>query len=321
MPKRSNLAGDARLYLSKNEMLDFQLGRTLSYQHYEGATNGEVARFGNLFRQRGGTRQAWVNTWCELGRQCRSAAEQAQSDRRVQTAKSLFLRAYNYLRAAEFFFNRVEAGAQAQRDLFDESVACFDAGIALTRYPPEKISIPYEGKVTLPGYFFKAHDDDVPRPTLIISGGGDGAGEEIYFIASVPDALERGLNVLLFHGPGQRGVMHQDARCVFRHDSEVWISKIVDYALSRGDVDPQKLALYGLSFGGYLTPRAAAHDARIKALIPNAPIRDFSSLFSNALRDQLPAYLRWLSVKTVIPLLEPAHAEYAGAGHVLADGH
>ena len=49
---------------------------------------------------------------------------------------------------------------------------------------------------------------------------------------------------------------------------------MIDYALSRGDVDPQRLALYGISYGGYFAPRAAAHDRRIKALVANSPIPD-----------------------------------------------
>src|SRR5918993_167606 len=49
---------------------------------------------------------------------------------------------------------------------------------------------------------------------------------------------------------------------------------MINYVLSRGDVDPQRLALYGISFGGYFASRAAAHDQRINALVANSPIPD-----------------------------------------------
>jgi pimeloyl-ACP methyl ester carboxylesterase len=52
---------------------------------------------------------------------------------------------------------------------------------------------------------------------------------------------------------------------------------MIEYALSRGDVDPQRLAVYGISFGGYFASRAAAHDRRIKALVANSPIPDLHS--------------------------------------------
>jgi pimeloyl-ACP methyl ester carboxylesterase len=41
----------------------------------------------------------------------------------------------------------------------------------------------------------------------------------------------------------------------------------VDYAVSRPDVDPARIALVGWSFGGYLAPRAAAVEHRIAACI------------------------------------------------------
>src|SRR5215207_9205050 len=49
---------------------------------------------------------------------------------------------------------------------------------------------------------------------------------------------------------------------------------MIDYVLSRREVDPQRLGLYGISFGGYFASRAAAHDRRIKALVANSPIPD-----------------------------------------------
>ena len=45
---------------------------------------------------------------------------------------------------------------------------------------------------------------------------------------------------------------------VLRPDWEAVITPVVDYALTRPDVDPARIALIGLSLGGYLAPRAAA---------------------------------------------------------------
>lgn len=59
----------------------------------------------------------------------------------------------------------------------------------------------------MPGFFFKVAADDSPRPTILIVGGGDAYGEEAYLMAGVPLALERGMNALVFHGPGQRGLL------------------------------------------------------------------------------------------------------------------
>ena len=95
------------------------------------------------------------------------------------------------------------------------------------------------------------------------------------FFLGGKEALDHGYNVLVFHGPGQRGALHENERLVFRQDYEVPLKAVVDYALSRVDVDQERLALYGLSLGGYFVPRAPATDKRIRALIANSPIMDF----------------------------------------------
>jgi len=103
--------------------------------------------------------------------------------------------------------------------------------------------------------------------------GFDGTAEELYFQTGAA-ALERGWNVLLAEGPGQTGFLRFHPRVSFRPDYEAPVGAIINYVLSRGDVDPQWLALYGISYGGYFASRAAAHDDPIKALVANSPITD-----------------------------------------------
>ncbi len=48
----------------------------------------------------------------------------------------------------------------------------------------------------------------------------------------------------------------------FRPDWEKVITPVIDYALTRLDVDPRRVAVLGISQGGYWVPRAAAFDKR-----------------------------------------------------------
>ena len=63
-----------------------------------------------------------------------------------------------------------------------------------------------------------------------------------------------------------------DHSLTYRPDWEVPTRYAVDYVLSRSDVDPKRLALSGLSMGGYFAPRAVAYEKRITALIANSLI-------------------------------------------------
>jgi hypothetical protein len=61
-----------------------------------------------------------------------------------------------------------------------------------------------------------------------------------------------------------------------RADAEAPMRAVVDFALTFPEVDAQRLAVYGISGGGYLAPRAAAFDPRIKALVVNTILLNFT---------------------------------------------
>ncbi|MCK9910570.1 alpha/beta fold hydrolase, partial [Microbacteriaceae bacterium K1510] len=103
--------------------------------------------------------------------------------------------------------------------------------------------------------------------TLLINGGFDSTGEELY-LQVVASALQRGYNCLTFEGPGQ-GAVIREQHIPFRHDWEKVVTPMVDYLESRPEVDPKRIALMGISLGGYLAPRAAAFEHRLAACIAN----------------------------------------------------
>jgi hypothetical protein len=181
------------------------------------------------------------------------------------------LRASNYYRSAEFFLHtdpddpRIIETWKNSRDCFLEFAALSDGLI-------KPVEIPFEG-TTLPGYFCLVDDSPIMRPLLIIQTGFDGTAEELY-IQIAGAALKRGFNCLIFEGPGQGRVIREQY-IPFRPNWETVVTPVVDFALEHPEVDAEQMALMGISFGGYLAPRAMAFEHRIKICIANGGIYDF----------------------------------------------
>jgi len=281
--------------------------RTMSYQVYGGASTGEVLRVVGELDKRGNTRENWITLWTEQGKHCEKLADEAMRKGQTTTARNAYLRAYNYLRAAEYYYASAEV--KEHLDFYLQGVACFDNAASLFDFPVDKIEIPYKDGVTLPGYFVSPANDGRERPTVIICGGGDSYGEESYFTAGVPEALARGLNVVLFHGPGQRGVWLRHPDQVFQPDYEKPITAVVDYAVKRKEVDAERVALYGYSLGGYFTPRAAAFEPRIRALVANAPIYNFHDFILGGVVGFLPRYAKKIAQHVIEGMPEAMWAE------------
>jgi len=67
------------------------------------------------------------------------------------------------------------------------------------------------------------------------------------------------------------------AGLTFRPDWEQVVTPVVDYALTLPEVDRERIALMGISLGGYLAPRAAAYEKRLSALIANDGVYDYGA--------------------------------------------
>ncbi len=74
--------------------------------------------------------------------------------------------------------------------------------------------------------------------------------------------LRRGLATFSFDGPGQGETWSQIGMIV---DYERATSAVIDYLEKQPAVDASRLGVFGPSMGGYLAPRSAAQDERIKA--------------------------------------------------------
>ncbi len=209
---------------------------------------------------------SWISEWKATGDRVSAYAQEEKSAGNPGAARDAFRRASNYYRVAVFYAAHADP---RHRELWKRSKECFDNMAKLMTVSPEAIAIEFEGK-KLPAYFVSGGEG--ARPTLIALGGFDSTMEEVYFWIG-DAAARRGWNCLVFEGPGQWGALMTNPGLYFRPDYEKPVAAVVDYLLTRSDVDKDKIALIGYSMGGYLAMRGAL-DPRIKACIPNTLVVD-----------------------------------------------
>lgn len=264
MPERAKYP-----FFPENVQFWFETKRAFGASSYGASEFGEV--MATVGRIASGNGDSWFKEWNATAERVFAAGEaQLAAGHRI-SARDSYLRASTYFRASEFFLHGEPADPRIDT-AYRKSVQAYKACCALYDPPVVAVEIPYED-TTLPGYFHRFDHSDTKRPLFIIHSGFDGSAEELHG-EGARAGVERGYNVLTFDGPGQYGPIHRQ-RLPFRPDWEKVVTPVIDFALTLPGVDPGKIALMGISLGGYLAPRAAAFEKRISALIANDGVYDY----------------------------------------------
>lgn len=251
---------------SSKEM-DFQLMRQLGSTSYGGASVGEC--FSTAARIKDGDPASWSAEFASLGEWQQKDAHKRASRGHTVSARDQFLKACNSFRAAEYYTNPLDP---VHRELGLKSRYSFGQAMNHVWHTFEEAMVTYKN-VDLPVYIMSPSPEPVKRKTLLIVSGFDGTLEEEYIVRGYP-ALERGYNVVHFAGPGQMDMYRFFSNSHFEPDFENVTKTVIDYIWDRPEIDRDRIALMGISVGGYFAARSAAHEPRIKALIANSPIID-----------------------------------------------
>ncbi|MGF6886684.1 pimeloyl-ACP methyl ester carboxylesterase [Nocardia sp. GAS34] len=189
-----------------------------------------------------GTYAEWVTVFLEL-------AEQARDSGRAMAG------AY-YDRAAEFFMVAGDPRRGPARGRFVHAMR--------ELYQLQPVDVPY-GAAALPAYDV-APPDAPPRGVIVVCGGFDEYPEEVFPLLLA--GARAGYRLIAFDGPGQGGALEDHALPL----TAAW-ERPVAAVLDHFGLD--EVTLIGVSLGGGLVIRAAAHEPRIRRVVALDVLDDF----------------------------------------------
>ncbi len=130
-------------------------------------------------------------------------------------------------------------------------------------YPIERVEVPFDDGKTI-SCLFHLLPDRRKAPVIVFVPGMDMTKESVPR-ASSNVARARGCHILAMDGPGQGNSNIQKIRSV-KDNYERAGAAVISYLLTRPEVDPKKIAAYGISMGSYWSLRLASYDRRLAAV-------------------------------------------------------
>ena len=216
-----------------------------------------------------GNADSWVDSFAAYG-----AAMDAQADawlarghRRI--AGETRLKAFASYRSAWQFAGPTPRFAE----LVGEQRIAFAKAMVELDLPASFFAVPWQGR-KLPGVHLRHADPQAPLALVI--GGADTSYDDL-FLTIGRNLLDRGYSVAMVDLPGQ-GVTEAEG-LYWEAEAEKPIAAAIDLLVRDFGAEPGRVALIGLSLGGYFVARAAGHETRLATVIASTPFPSPAELF------------------------------------------
>jgi Esterase FrsA-like len=206
-------------------------------------------------------RASWYNAWTAVAARSKQRGDAAFEAGGLNMATGNWLRASNYYRTAEAFLNEDDALRQPTIDLM-RSCSRLYLQHAMPRASLIRIDDGRGG--LLEGYFLPV--SRTGSAAVVVCVGGMNSFKEDLLFTMRRHAAANELSLLLVDHPGFDPVSgrHRGSRLA---DSHILFSRWLNVLLTRAEVDPNRIALYGDELGAAYATHAAKHDGRFVAAV------------------------------------------------------
>jgi 2,6-dihydroxypseudooxynicotine hydrolase len=220
----------------------------------------------------------WCGAWSAVASEHEALGREALAAEHLISAGQHLSRAAVYYHFAKFVF---VDDLDQMREAHGRAVKCLTDALPHLSPPGRRIEIGFEGAKLVGVLRLPAGHG--PHPAVLLLSGLDSAKEEQKSVEET--FLERGIATFTADGPGQ-GEAEYDLP--IRGDWSQPGKALLDALGAEPDIDESRLAVWGVSLGGYYAPRvAAAAGDRVRACVALAGPYDFGDCW-----DGLPLLTR-----------------------------
>jgi len=218
------------------------------------------------------TQQAWFDSWTHVAHRLEEMAARDASAGNAFSAARKRKRVAAYHLMAERMMTNLSPLKMAS---YEEALGAFRS--ATSGDCLEFVDVPYE-HAPLPALFV-AGQGTGKRPCLVFFNGYD-VTKEVLYLMGLPELTARGISVLLCDQPGSGGALRLHGQHT-RFDMEAPAGACFEAMAARPDVDSSRIAIGGISMGGYFAPRAASVDHRFAACVAWGAFHDLLGVAAN----------------------------------------
>src|SRR5882672_10783176 len=213
---------------------------------------------------------SWVDEWQALGRDHETRGQEAQAVGNLAHAAREFLSASAAYNCAQHV---VFLDVNHKRVLHEACVRVYGMAAPLFDPPARLFEVPFRRRV-MRGYLRvpraygsgRTGNGRRPAPVIVMFNGTNAVKEELHWWGE--SLLQQGFAVIAFDGPGMGHSFHRLSMVAEpRPVGEAIMGEIEAHP----ELDINAVGMLGLSLGGYIAIRMAAHDPRVKAVAAVSP--------------------------------------------------
>jgi esterase FrsA len=198
----------------------------------------------------------WARNWSAVADRYVAKAEAATT---TEEKRANYLRAWRLY----YFAQWPVASSDGKKAAYQKALDAFVKSTQSLNPPLEVVHIPFEGKEII-GYL-RLPPGAAPAPLVLAVSGLDSRKETM---ADTYNALiEHGIGYFAVDGPGTG-----QSPVKVSPTAERVLTKVIDYLGTRKEIDPKRIVMHGVSFGGYWGAKLAIVERdRLRGVVVQSP--------------------------------------------------